>query len=312
MSLRQTLPLMMGLGLALLITCRAALAGNMSSYSYRQENLDSANNPVVYEGSDGPLPIELMAMPTTPNSIYKFDVSAVQNSYTSLSARAFVSVSVNQLGGSDELWDTVEASALAEAALTDVAFVQGVEDVPNGEVIFQWVLTGQSGLLLDTRGPNLVGVNEFSARTTLTSTIPGKDETIIDEFIDFPNSTSSNTLFQQTLPSASGALLFHVPWEAGQEVPVNFDLSASATMDISNLDAAGFIGELDLDFFNTATMQGVEIVDNSGVRIPGATLESVDGFVYPALPEPNSGLLTLMAVGLLGHGLRVMSGRRAA
>ena len=300
MNFRQTLPLLMGL--ASLIACRTAPAANMASYSYRQVNIDSANNfePVVYEDSDGPLPEELIAMPTTPNSNYTFDVSAVQNSSTSLSARAFLSVSVNQLGNA-QLWDTVEANALAEASLVDIAFVQGAQGVPNGEVIFHWVLTGQSRVLLDTTGLNVVGVNEFSARTTLKSTIPGTGETIIDDFIDFPEPISSDELFDVTLPSASGALLFNVPWEGGMEVPVIFDLTTTATVDVSNLDAAGFDGELDLDFFNTATLQGVDIVDNLGVRIPGATLESVDTFVYPTIPEPSSALLTLIAVALICH-----------
>jgi hypothetical protein len=273
-----------------------SLAAGTAGYSYRQLNWDALNREVIYEDSFGPIPAPVSDTVLTPNSQLVFRASGVQMDPTSLSSKTTLQVQANQQG-KEEAWVSVQAQATADASLVDLATVEGVVGIPAGTVRFHWVVTGSSMLMLDTSGGNLVDVEDLSIVATLQSSIPGASGTLIEEIYEFPDPTSFNRQWSESYEAASGALVFEVPWQAGQELPVFFDLTTTAQLDITNQDAGRFLAELDADFGNTAQMLGVDVLDPTGEPIPTARLVSQTGFRYPTVPEPGGLLLLLLGAG---------------
>jgi hypothetical protein len=295
-------------GGVLLFALQLAHADGTARYSYEQQNLDANLQPLTYSDQVGPEPVPLVADVQTPNSSYHFDVSGLQRSPTSLSARALLSVNADHLQTA-ELWNSVKADAQADASLVDFASVQGAVGATSGTVVFTWAVSGVSSLTLDTSNFNLVEVRNLSTSVTLASTIPSAPGLLLDDTHTYPNSLSNNEVWQQSFVSDTGALVFDVPWQAGTEMPVFFDLTTKAQLEIVNFDAAGFAAGLDVDMSNTAVLSGVEILDDQGQPVPGARLVSRDGFQYPGVPEPGSGLMLLS--GLICFGRRIRRPRAA-
>ena len=276
----------------------SSFADGTASYSYRQVNWDALGQEILYEGQFDPVPAPINETKQTSNSQLVFAASGVQVDPISLTSRAALQVEANQQG-TEEAWISIEARTTAEASLVDLATVEGAGGVSAGIVRFHWVVTGASILELDTTGGNFVGVEQLSTGAVLRSSVPGSEGILIEELHDFPDSSSFNQQWSETYPAASGALLFEVPWQAGQELPVFFDLTTTSQMQISNQDAAGFLAALDVDFGNTARILGVDLLDSSNTPIPSARLVSRSGFVYPAVPEPNGCLLLLIGGALV-------------
>ncbi len=294
------------LALTLVTFTSHSLADGTASYSFRQDNRDANFQPVVYEKTVGPVPEPLNATEVTPNSSYVFNVSGLQTSPTSLSSRASFTVGIDQEGIA-ESWSMSKANSVAEASLVDFATVQGAAGATSGTVIFNWVVTGAATLSLDTTPFNIIQVNDLSASAKLDSTIPDAMGSLLDETFSYPNTTSVGENWQQDFGIASDVVMAAVPWQAGVEMPVFFDLTSTVNLDVENLDAAGFIAGLDIDLSNTAVLQGVGILDDMGMQLSGASLVSNDGFVYPAVPEPSSLSLLMIALPLM----QVVSRRRS-
>jgi hypothetical protein len=293
--------------LTLAICSAHSRADGTASYSFDQTNLDANSNPVIHAKTVGPVPVPLSETESTPNSSYVFNVSGLQKSPTSLATRASFSVDVDQENAS-ESWLTSKANAMAEASLVDFATVQGAGGATSGTIVFNWVVTGAATLSLDTTPFNVVQVNDLSTSAKLESTIPNSMGSLLDVTHAYPDPMSNKNNWQENHPIASDVVTFDVPWQANTEMPVFFDLSSTANLDITNLDASGFTAGLDIDLSNTAILRGVGILDDTGTKLPDAQLVSRGGFVYPKVPEPNG--LSLFAIGLLF--LRSVTRRRSS
>ena len=285
-----------------------SLAAGTAGYSYHQLNRDALNQDVIYEDSFGPIPAPVNELVLTSNSQFVFEASGVQSDPTSLSSQAGLQVQVNQQG-TEEAWVSIQAQVTADASLIDFATIEGAVGIPAGTVRFHWVVTGSSTLMLDTTGGNFVGVEDLSIAAMLQSSIPDADGILMEQLYEFPDPTSFNRYWSESYEAASGALVFELPWQAGQELPVFFDLTTAARLEITNQDAAGFLAELDADFGNTAQLRGVEILGSAGDLLPTAGLVSRSGFTYPTVPEPGGLLLLLLGAGASGRWRRVRAQR---
>lgn len=285
--------------LTLVVGHQAAHAAIESSYSFRQVNFSfNTGLDVVHEANAGPVPNRL-SLPDgrTPNSTYSLEVDPIPTTFTGLSVRTSVDVNVDQLN-SPEGWRSVEASTAAKTSLIDFGFVQGATGVPGGTLVFNWVVTGISDILLDTSNFSVVGVDDLFTWTVLESTIPGRGGVLINDLRHFPGSESNNQRYEQQFVTGSGSIAYEVPWTAGVDQEVFFDLTTRTEMHITNTDAQGFIAGLDADYSNTAELLGVDVLDQNGALLPNAQfiLRSTEGGVAPTTapvgtPEPTYTLL---------------------
>lgn len=282
--------------ISLAILSSPSRADGTASYSFHQDNFDANFQPVVHSATVGPVPVPLDATEQTPNSAYAFSVSGLQKSPTSLSTKASFTVDVDQ-SGKTETWSNSKANAIAEASLVDFATVQGVSGAMNGTIVFNWVVTGSANLSLDTTPFNIVQVNDLSTSARLDSTIPSVMGPLLDVTHSYPNAISDKENWQRSYGIASDVIILDVPWQSGVQMPVFFDLTSTANLDISMLDALGFTAGLDIDLENTADLLGVLIFDDAGTKLPEARLVSEGGFVYPTVPEPSA--LSLLTIGLI-------------
>ena len=271
--------------------------------SYQQTNF---NDPNTFEDSIAPAPLpSAFVQGSTATTQYELSANVDVTDFTSLGANASMLISAI----SDDIdmnWMTIDGSASATADLTTTATVQGVSGNAVGSVEFQWTVGGQTKLSLQDN--QNVTVSKLSALTVLRSTIPGSGGTLLTEFQEFPGGSGS---FDLTVPTSTGGIIFPVPFEAGTELPVGFELLASVDLEATNDNFGGFRSELEAAFGTTATLDGVMILDQSGARIAGATLVADNGFVFPTLvPEPSGAVLALLPI--MGFGLTRRRCRRMA
>ncbi len=100
-----------------------------------------------------------------------------------------------------------------------------------------------------------------------------------------------------------------IPFTFGVPIPVQASLSlilgvnygAVITTPGDLFDSQGFI-----DFSNTASLSAIEVLDAQGSAVPGFTVSSESGAVYP-VPEPST-LALLGASALLSYALRQRAG----
>ena len=295
------------LALWCLVVPTRELLANESSYSFRQENLDSNGNSIVHEKTVDPVPMDLIATEVTPNSSYQFQVESLQPDFTSLATRTSIQVAVDGAAAAAEFFQEVEAHASASASLIDEALVEGVSGIPGGSIRFSWLVAGTQQLNLDTTGFQTLGVSKMQVSAKLESTLPDLPFLLLDDVRSFPDAISNNQNFEQLDEVSTEALEFQVPWIGGELVPIAFDLTTSADFAVSNLDASGFEAMLTSDFYNTAVLSSVEVLDQNQNPLPEASFFSPStGFYYVrGVPEPSS-------LTLAGAGLCLMLARRRA
>ena len=265
---------------------------NQVSYSYEQRNsLDGTT--ITHSGSIDPTPLPVGVTEMVPNGNYVFNLNALPATYTELATHVRIDVDIDQV--EDEAWDRVMAQANALASLETLALVQDFGTANGGLVQFNWIVTGSSHIHLDTTGFNQVGVTDLSTTAVLTSSQPGGGlpMTVVHEF---PSSASNDEVFDEMLPTASDVIQYFVPWSPNTQIPVFFEMSTAARMEIRNFDAGKFDALLDADYSNTSTLESVIILDDDGAEIVGATLVAEDGFVFPSIPEPSNSLMTLVGL----------------
>ncbi len=292
----------------------SANAANVASYSYKQVNSTNGVD-VTHENAEqyDPLNAPISVTERPPLGTYDFvlEGTPLEQQRTSISSRTTLAASleVNQPGGADA-WKTAEANAETRSSLVDLASVQGAEGMVT--VRFDWTVTGTSRIFLDTSDFREVDVTELSTHTILMSTIEGAGGLILDDLRQYPRTNSFNKVYEMTYPAATGGLMFDVQWPAGSQMPVSFDLFTRTNLNVAaGLEKTGFDAELDAEFFNTATLVGVQVIQNGEV-LPDARLVSEDGFSYP-VPEPGGRMLLLTGVlALVAFRAKRFQGRKVS
>lgn len=103
--------------------------------------------------------------------------------------------------------------------------------------------------------------------------------------------------------TASGsAVVGSIPFTYGVPVPFSLQLVENA-IDVPSLGQSVDISD---NFFDTASLQGIEVVSSDGIVDPNAVIQSdTSDFVYAtAVPEPGTWALMLLGIGAAGGFLR--------
>ena len=231
--------------------------------------------------------------------------SSLDNATPDLSTQAELAFSVDPNSPSNDLWTDVDAEVRSEAIMIDTATIQkGSYTGTSGTLLFHWSVDGESSISA-TSHVGTSAVEEMSSSVLLTSTLPGAGEILNVELDhDAPNTKflAGGTSFSiGPLGLSTGTMLFAADWTAAA-VNVEFTLHSVVRLKASTNDSDHFDANLVSDFYSTATLDAVSILDDQGNWIPDATMTSTDGsntYTYSniqAVPEPSAFLLLLVAV----------------
>jgi hypothetical protein len=296
-----------------LVASSAAHAGFINGFSYTQTN-GSGGGPVTYSNSPGveSTVSDLNSTVTVPNSGTTMTFEARSMPVTSTDLHTYSRLAFdNDSFGTTETWNRIEANVYAEASLVDLATVVAPSGATSGTLLFSWTLNGQSSYSATAPPTNTVGVDILRSDVKLESTIPGF-ELIIDDPLVAPSFPPlSEDKIDDLITGATGALLFPVSWTT-TPMPVEFLLRSSVQLDATALDATQFNAIAESDYYNSAILNGVMILDGSGNVLSDATLQGSNGFTYPTLtsiPEPSSFLLGAVACGVM-IGMRLATSSR--
>ena len=274
--------------------------------SYSVEQLGSTD----YMLDGGPVPTDLKEQRTTPISTYTFDVRTVPTSPTELKAAVGFTVDIDQRGSTGVSWNSVKVNATAKSSFVDTVIVEGVPNGSSGVVHLTWAVSGFSDILLERKEASAIFVRDVSTVGLLTSSVPSNVPSLfVNDPADDVAVGSQNPKIESHVPETTGLQSFVIDWSAGSQFLIDFDLTIDASMEVLNIDAAGFTADVEADFSNTATLAFLEFFDDEGNEIPGATLVGEGDFLYvadpTAVPEPSPPLLwSLMMVLLGGHHWR--------
>jgi hypothetical protein len=163
----------------------------------------------------------------------------------------------------------------ADATISDTATLQGAP--ASGSLAFVFAVDGTLSLTTSLNNGN-DHADEFMSVSV--------DGTIFDSTILYSAAAQMVSATETVNASYSGSVF-------------NLILALNTTADCTN---GGTIAcSAVADFSDTSRILGVEVLDSNGNIVPGATLTSSTGFVYPevsSVPEPSS--LILLSTALLG------------
>jgi hypothetical protein len=122
------------------------------------------------------------------------------------------------------------------------------------------------------------------------------EEVLFHSYLDGASSAvSSNEDFSETFADVFTPITFEVPWSAGTNLPVEFELTTSVSLDLAGSEVDHFTAGLLADFFSTATLVAADVYDLGGGPLIGARLVG-NGGAYPvSVPEPSAFLLFVFA-----------------
>lgn len=277
---RRFLPTRFVLGIVSTILWVIPVAGSETQIRFMETYRNGSPSPFVDESPAGPVPVASVENSAgyTGHAVYNGTASFAIEDFTTLKTRASFMIT-NSSPDIPPIWDSVTAFARAEASLVTFGFVQGSTDGhTEGFIQLDWVVDGATTVLAD---PDAGVTTSADSLTTFTETTTMTQ--LLSEF-------HSGTDAEQTFPASSVPIPVFVPWQAGQQVPVEYVLSSHVSIDATNneLNPEGFTAKAISAFDNSATLMSTVVLDSNMDPIPTAS--------FVIVPEPSS----VWLLGLVG------------